>query len=49
MIVITLHDIAEILVWVCIILFFFFMWSDNSEKKQGEKSEDKRSDSNDQS
>ncbi len=47
MIVITLHDIAEILIWICIILLF--VWLGSSEKKQGEKSEDKRSDSNDQS
>ena len=44
MIVITLHDIAEILVWICIILFCFFVWLGSSEKKQGEKSEDKRND-----
>lgn len=44
MIVITLHDIAEILVWICIILFFFFMWLGSSEKEQDEKSEDKRND-----
>lgn len=42
MIVITLHDIAEILVWVCIILFFVLLSS--SEKKQDEKSKDKRND-----
>jgi hypothetical protein len=41
MIVITLHDIVEILVWVCIILFF--IWLGSSEKKD-KKSEDKRND-----
>lgn len=47
MIVITLHDIAEILIWICIILFF--IWLGSSEKKQDEKSEDKESDGDDQS
>ena len=45
MIVITLHDIAEILVWICIILFF--IWLGSLEKKQDKKSEDKRNDNND--
>lgn len=42
MIVITPHDIAEILMWVGIILFFVLLGS--SEKKQDEKSKDKRND-----
>lgn len=45
MIVITLHDIAETVAWICIILFF--VWLSGSKKKQNEKSEDKRNDSDD--
>lgn len=47
MIVITLHDIAEILVWVGTILFFVLLGS--SEKKQDEKLKDKRNDNDDKS
>ena len=46
MIVITPHDIAEALAWICIILFFVRLGS--SENKQNEKSEDKRNDNDDE-
>lgn len=46
MIVITLHDIAETVPWIFIILFF--VWLSGSKKKQNEKSEDKRNDSDDE-
>lgn len=47
MIVITLRDIAEILMWICIILFFVWLGSSEKEQdEQDEKLEDKRNDSN---
>lgn len=45
MIIITLRDIVEIVAWICIILCF--VWLSSSGKKQNEKSEDKRNDSDD--
>ena len=45
MIIITPHDIAEALAWICIILCF--VWLSSSGKKQNEKSEDKRNDNDD--
>lgn len=46
MIVITLHDIVEIVAWIFIILCF--VWLSSSKKKQNEKSEDKRNDNDDE-